>query len=471
VADTLGAAWAVAHDHPERTVVVPPGQTTTELAALPVRSLRLDAKIVESLALVGVTTIASLLYLPRSSLTSRFGAVLLDRLDQALGNLPEVWRPFRPASLLSSRFPIGTPTTRLDILTEAIRRASARFCDCLDKRVAGVRELFVTFECPDVETDDGPQTQRLTRAINLSQPTRSSGHLFSLLKVMVEQLRLPAPADVLTLWARQLDKLDDWQDELFATDARDDRVLGDLLDRLVAHLGTEAVVRPQLLSEHQPERAFRYVSVTAVKAEHHHHQSPERKRGGQHQSPERKRWGQSHEQWNSSNPTAATEGDCYDQKTSALANKPPVAPNDGVACPRDSVGMIRRPSVTWPRKRGHATRPVAPVRQSHSEASRRLKPAAQGGSAPPTRPLRLLAQPVEIAATALVPEGPPVAFHLHGERHAVADSIGPERIETGWWRGPHVQRDYYRVITESGRRGWLFRERRHHRWFLHGWFD
>ncbi|MCH8242001.1 MAG: DNA polymerase Y family protein [Planctomycetes bacterium] len=381
IADTLGAAWAVAHAHPDEAVVVPAGCTTTELTLLPVWSLRVDAKIAESLALVGVETIASLLYLPRSSLTSRFGEGLLDRLDQTLGNTAEVLKPYRPASLLSVRFPLGAATTRLEVLIEAARQASIQFCERLEKRNVGAREIFVTFDCPDVETEEGSQTRYLTRVINLSQPTRSSVHLCFLLKVLVEQLRLPAPADVLTLWARQLDPLDDWQDELFATEASDFRVLGDLLDRLTARLGGEVVVRPQLLSEHQPERAFRYVSV--------------------------------------------------------------------VDAP--------------PKNRSEAPRRLPIDRDS-------IPPAAQGEMSGP-RPLRLLEHPMEIAATAVVPEGPPVAIRFHGTQHALATCVGPERIETGWWRGPHVQRDYYRMTTESGRRGWIFRDRTTGRWFLHGWFD
>ena len=53
----------------------------------------------------------------------------------------------------------------------------------------------------------------------------------------------------------------------------------------------------------------------------------------------------------------------------------------------------------------------------------------------------------------------------------MVDCIGPERIETGWWRGLHVQRDYYRVLTDTGRRAWIFRRRDTNEWFLHGWFD
>jgi len=93
------------------------------------------------------------------------------------------------------------------------------------------------------------------------------------------------------------------------------------------------------------------------------------------------------------------------------------------------------------------------------------------GPSAPCRPLRLWPRPVEIAATSLVPDGPPIAFRFQGVQHAVAARVGPERIETGWWRGPHVKRDYYRVTTDAGRRCWLFRDREKERWFLHGWFD
>ena len=78
---------------------------------------------------------------------------------------------------------------------------------------------------------------------------------------------------------------------------------------------------------------------------------------------------------------------------------------------------------------------------------------------------------MRIVATSLVPEGPPISFHLYGRQHTVTHCVGPERIETGWWRGPHLKRDYYRITTASGHRFWLFRNRDTGRWFLHGWFD
>ncbi len=48
---------------------------------------------------------------------------------------------------------------------------------------------------------------------------------------------------------------------------------------------------------------------------------------------------------------------------------------------------------------------------------------------------------------------------------------GPERIETGWWDGHDVRRDYYVALSRAGVRLWIFRERPpEQRWFLHGIF-
>jgi protein ImuB len=48
---------------------------------------------------------------------------------------------------------------------------------------------------------------------------------------------------------------------------------------------------------------------------------------------------------------------------------------------------------------------------------------------------------------------------------------GPERIETGWWDGRDVARDYYVALTRAGIRLWVYRERsRQGGWFLHGVF-
>ncbi len=58
---------------------------------------------------------------------------------------------------------------------------------------------------------------------------------------------------------------------------------------------------------------------------------------------------------------------------------------------------------------------------------------------------------------------------LHGEpRHILA---GPERIESGWWDGGDLRRDYYVIETRAGQRAWAFRGIDDEApWLLHGWF-
>jgi protein ImuB len=88
---------------------------------------------------------------------------------------------------------------------------------------------------------------------------------------------------------------------------------------------------------------------------------------------------------------------------------------------------------------------------------------------PPSRPLWLLHAPQELESQ----RGRP--------RHGGALQLlaGPERIESGWWDGAGVQRDYYRARDAKGAHLWIYRECMGERtgectgarkWFLHGIF-
>ena len=69
------------------------------------------------------------------------------------------------------------------------------------------------------------------------------------------------------------------------------------------------------------------------------------------------------------------------------------------------------------------------------------------------RPTWLLARPIPL-------RGP--APHL---------LAGPERIETGWWDGGDIRRDYYVAETGQGQRAWVFcAPGEQGPWMLHGWF-
>ncbi len=105
-------------------------------------------------------------------------------------------------------------------------------------------------------------------------------------------------------------------------------------------------------------------------------------------------------------------------------------------------------------ERGHSPFPAVA-----SRSSRQLSPPQE-----PVpgfrRPLWLLAEPQPLAGR----EQP----HYDGPLEM---EDGPERIESGWWDGRDVRRDYYVARTTTGMRLWVFRERgAEGRWFLHGVF-
>ena len=98
------------------------------------------------------------------------------------------------------------------------------------------------------------------------------------------------------------------------------------------------------------------------------------------------------------------------------------------------------------------------------------------------RPIRLCHRPVPIEAT-FAPtsqtsetssvrnlQQPPMAVMIEQTVYKVVAAWGPERIETGWWRGPTVCRDYWRIATNSGQHFWVYRDLRSDRWWLHGNF-
>ena len=78
-----------------------------------------------------------------------------------------------------------------------------------------------------------------------------------------------------------------------------------------------------------------------------------------------------------------------------------------------------------------------------------------------SRPLWLLARPRPLTE---IDDAP----CYEGRLSLVA---GPERIESGWWDGHDVMRDYFVAANPSEAMLWIYRERRPQgRWFLHGFF-
>mgnify|MGYP001355758672 FL=1 len=99
--------------------------------------------------------------------------------------------------------------------------------------------------------------------------------------------------------------------------------------------------------------------------------------------------------------------------------------------------------------------------------------APQGDPRPERAWRRVPAEGVGIAAAPPRPPRPswllPEPVPLHDPRLRVLS--GPERLESGWWDGDDVRRDYYVVETGRGQRAWAFLPAgQRSGWMLHGWF-
>jgi protein ImuB len=77
------------------------------------------------------------------------------------------------------------------------------------------------------------------------------------------------------------------------------------------------------------------------------------------------------------------------------------------------------------------------------------------------RPLWMLAEPLPLVA----PQGNP-------EYHGLLTLLdGPERLETGWWDGNGIARDYFVASNPEGVHLWIYRNRsKEAAWHLHGIF-
>jgi protein ImuB len=82
------------------------------------------------------------------------------------------------------------------------------------------------------------------------------------------------------------------------------------------------------------------------------------------------------------------------------------------------------------------------------------KPALESSGTVQGRPLWLLPKPRRSDQTS----------------YALAQNAGPERIESGWWDGQDVRRDYHVAIGPVGEKLWLYRDCSDDQWYLHGIF-
>lgn len=301
-----------------------------QLASLPLQALALPADTLEALQASGLRSIGEVLAIPADALARRFSPDCVTYLQRLTGRAADPRKPCQLPSAYRRRFELAGSVESSEALLFPLRRILGELEGFLRGRDAAVRQLTIRFR-----HEDHPDTTLVLRA---TRPVRSAARLHALLRERLERCTLAAATDEIHVEADRLVSLGDTQLSLLDDAAGSGEGWPELLDRLRARLGDEAVRGLGLRDDHRPEHAW-----------------------------------------------------CV-----AMAAKP----------------------------------------DRHVEA-----PEAE-------RPLWLL-EPRAIGSL------PPV----------LGD---PERIETGWWDGHDIARDYYQAQTDAGSCLWLYRERDSRQWFLHG---
>jgi len=257
IADTAGAAWALARFCHDPETIAPAGRTREAIAALPMEGLRLEDAALVLLKRFGLKRIGDLYGLPRAGLARRFrgpsGLRVVERLDQALGAADEPLEPVRPAPLYRAWTVFAEPVTHIEGVAHQLPDLARALAQQLERDGRGVRRLALI----------GFRVDGRTTAIeaSLSAPAAAPDHMLRLLREKgLEHLDLGFGVDALMLCARQAEPMSPRQILMGAdlggvAEGAPPEALAALIDRLQARLGEGTVRRPQARESWIPERS------------------------------------------------------------------------------------------------------------------------------------------------------------------------------------------------------------------------
>ncbi len=220
----------------------------SRLARLPLACARWPEKCLEPLAAMGVRTIGDCLKLPRDGFARRFVPQMLRALDRAVGCAPDPRVAFVPRERYSVRRDLEPEISDTERLGRAAGPLVDELCSFLELRCCGVDVLDFSLLHRDV-----PPTRVCLR---LAEPTAQAGRITELLRERLARTELPGPVRALRLRSGPLVVANPEASDLFARARGRSTSVPQLVERLRARLGTDAVYGIQVVPEHRPESAW-----------------------------------------------------------------------------------------------------------------------------------------------------------------------------------------------------------------------
>ena len=255
IADTAGAAWAVAWygiGHKKQRVI-PADEHAAALEPLPVSALRLPRETAAELIKLGLATIGSIAELPRAPLAARFGAHLLRQLDHALGREDEVLSPMQPVAELVCEKRFADPIVDEETIRQVLARLIGNTIPMLERRGLGMRQCALRLFRADGDV--------ASLTVQSGSPLRDAGRMAALFHERLAALHDGSEAewdagfgfDLIRLSIEKTEPLAAHQHDMMVNGSTGDEI-GHLVDRLSARLGAERI---QVIGDHDshvPER-------------------------------------------------------------------------------------------------------------------------------------------------------------------------------------------------------------------------
>lgn len=258
MADTIGAAWAVAR-YAKNTLLVEPNRHVEALLPLPPESLRLEPESVDRLHKLGLHQISQFVDIHRHSLRRRFGPHMLLRLNQALGIEEDLLQPVVPIEPYQERLPCLEPIVTAPGIEIALKQLTEALCARLRDEQKGLRKaIFKGYRV------DGQVVQV---DISTNRPTHHIGHIFKLFEIKLPTLEPALGIELFVLEAPVVEEHLPGQEKIWQeTGGLDDPRLAELVDKLAGRFGQQAVHR-YLPDEHYwPERSIKTASSLTEQA-------------------------------------------------------------------------------------------------------------------------------------------------------------------------------------------------------------
>jgi protein ImuB len=249
VAGTAGVAYALARFGRNRIGLCPNGRETEAIGCLSPAALRLDDNAIAAARRFGIDTISELIAMPRGPLARRFGAELLIRLDEALGNVKEPFDPIIPEEPPQAALRFLEPILSAEAIEQVLADLTSLLVERLEREGRGARKVLLICERIDGEEQ--------TFAIGTAGATRDSKHLLHILRMKVEAIEPGFGIEAMRLVASRCEPLSAKQ----IGSHEQHTGLPQLVDRIASRIGSAHVFRFSAIESDVPERSVRRISA------------------------------------------------------------------------------------------------------------------------------------------------------------------------------------------------------------------